>query len=336
MNARARCSRRSAFGLVVLVAAVPLAAQGPPRVAVVYEERAAADVQLQIVHLCQALLDAEAAGRVARELRPGDRAVAITVTDARPDHLATEPKLPALLDRAGHHDAVICVGSRALMPFLAGPPLPPRVRLYALGVPGLAYADAQKSGLPNLDRLRGGVAPDVALAEIVRRLPELLAAPSPVGAVLGAGVPESMVTAATKAAKAAGIELRVQRVAEPRGYRAAVEKLVAGGCRRIAWLMDPGGAASPAALFGQATLRLGVRAEGVAWLVDAATGAAGHCTFAPDVAAMTARLCRMVADDRLGLPAPGVLPAPTATVTLEAERCRRDGIELLPAAKPGR
>jgi hypothetical protein len=336
MNARARCSRRSPIGLVVLFAAVPLAAQGPPRVAVVYEEHATAEVQVQIVQLCQALLDAEAAGRVARELRPGDRAVAIVVTDARPDHLTTEPKLPALLDRAGHHDAVICVGSRALMPFLVGPPLPPRVRLYALGVPGLAYTDLQKAWLPNLDRLRGGVAPDIALAEIVRRAPELLAAASPLGAVLSAGVPEALVTAATKAAKQAGIELRVKRVADARSYRAAVEQLVAGGCRRIAWLMDPGGAASPVAVFGQATLRLRARADGVAWLVDAATGGSGHCSFAPDVAAMTARLCRMVADDRLGLPAPGVLPAPTATVTLEAERCRRDGIELLPAAKPGR
>ncbi len=259
-------------------------------VAIVFQHPPTPDTQEMMRELIVTLAEDDRVGSILR--------IPFTLHSAklglsRPQRMV--PDRTELVATASRADRIICVGNVALQPFLRGNPT--TTPIYSLGAVGLAYLPEDNLLLPNRQRLRGAVPLDITLAEAVRGTGLVLKNPTPMGAIVSDGAPAELIEEGTRIARTENHELYVERIANPRELRAAVNRLRAKGIRSLLFLPDLNAMASPTGLLSRNRLRLMLLREGVAVMGMKSGDSSSHYAFEPDRREAARELGTMVLAD---------------------------------------
>lgn len=196
-------------------------------------------------------------------------------------------------------DATVCIGSEPLAPFLIGksPDLP----VYSLGVLGLLHVDPDKGSrnLPNLGRLRGGIALDVDLQAAIELNQAIRENPGPFGAILSPLVPQTYIAAAQKRAQELGTGLVIERVQGPRDLLPAGERLIKAGIRTFLKVPDAAGVGNPSAGPVLSRLRLMLQDKGIVIMGLGPRDRQGSFGFQPEIKGLGSAMGNMVLHDML-------------------------------------
>jgi len=118
-----------------------------------------------------------------------------------PDFNLANPRVAArqihdLRDRTLSKNVVVCIGSQALIPYLAvKSELPSSLSLFSLGVLGVDHTSkfSKQQPLPNLYRLRGATCSDITLKMAIDFTEQIRATAGPYGAILSSSLPDRFV-----------------------------------------------------------------------------------------------------------------------------------------------
>lgn len=304
----------------------------PPTVVLVQDPHAPESERIPVTHLLRALDEAVARGAVAPVQQLGRRIIDFRITVDETTGTRRMSPLPESVREQGlAADVVVCVGFDALLPFVQGPPLPEDCRVYSYAARNLSHLPPDDELFPNLARVRGGVALDVPLSEVVDGVGRVLARPSPMGVILSRRVPEDLVTPALRRARELEFDLKVQWVDDGREVTKAARNLLAEGIRALAFVPDPHGTDSRVGRLAMDEIRLLCIRNGIALMGRFPDDPAGHFGARAEPSRLAQRMVEMIVHDRNGArdEPPGIEPAPEVLMFDNPAAAQRDGIPLL-------